>query len=596
MKLLQWNNLSSTNLYFVSKTVLLFIFIFATWSIVFWIRISYFILWHTNMADPWNVFSGDDEEGDDDDDDLNQESENEEYFVACSVVSVLAQRWLNHAAESLQFRRVLILVTNKAESVESSDRVAVWKDVFVSKQIHDVTVLEFSLDADTNFENRMIESLFDVVLLLSPSQIPLAQLQPAIRIVETTLVSGGFFLLHPLFSAADSLPLSDAVWDLGSRWDIPVRGANSSSVWSLYTRWPCEVDTESCPWLSSHHSVAQERQHLAAASVALSVQERTSGSLHGASLRNAESALRMHGYCIISGLLHAERSKCLQYGEAAKSDLNAAAAILKEQGIDLFQPSASTKEPDAYRELSMREDCRMDLRHGPALSALRSSKGNSSITYTALDQEDKDAFLRGNANILSIVRRVMNPPVSKERSAGNYGRYNFQGRGPDGSDRDVVAGPVGAILNLPGSADQAIHADTPHLFEHVVDPSPLPPHYINIFTLGCPAMQHVGQTAFVHGSHSLEFVSSHIRQGTKECEQSVDPFLPSVWKYLVRPRMELGDVLLFDCRILHFGLGNQHPSFVRPMLYTNITLHWFHDPKNWDEHACIFKDDSNADK
>lgn len=551
------------------------------------------------MSDPWNLFSGDD---DDTDDELNKEPVNEYLAVACSVISVLVQRWLNHSA-SLQFRRILILV-NKSESVKGSNCVAVWKDVFASKQIHDVAIEELSSDNDVCRVDIGDESSFDAILFLAPPQIQLDQVHAVIQIVERVLVSGGFFLFGPTIPAghwkADEVAflvsqLSDALWDKESRLDIPVyEEKNSSSVWSFYTKWPCMVDAESCPWLSSHHSAAQERRHLAAASVALSVHERTSGQLQAASLRKAESALRTFGYCIISGLLYADRSTCLQYGEAAKSDLNGAATILKEEGIDLFHPSASTKEPDTYRELSMREDCRMDLRHGPALSRLRGSEGNSSVTYTALDQEDTNAFLRGNANILSIARRAMNPPVSKVRSAGNYGRYNFQGRGPDGSDRDVVAGPVGAILNLPGSADQAIHADTPHLFEHVVEPSPLPPHYINIFTLGCPPMKHVGQTAFVHGSHSLEFVSTHIRPSTKESEESLDPFLPTLWKHLVRPRMELGDVLLFDCRILHFGLANQHPSFVRPMLYTNLTLHWFHDPKNWDEHACIF-DKSNAD-
>jgi Phytanoyl-CoA dioxygenase (PhyH) len=543
------------------------------------------------MVDPWNVFSGDDEETDDC---FNKESENDEYVVSCSVVSVLAQRWLNHGS-SLKFRRVLIIVNN-AESVEISDRVAVWKDVFASKQVYDVVVFDLSLDIDTNCGDVVEESLFDAMLLLAPTETQLTQVQPFIRIVETALVSGGFFLFGPKTDegVVTMSQFSDEIWDLESCFDIPVHGENSSSVWSLYTRWPCLVDTRSCPWLSSHHSVAQERRHLSTATVALSVHERTSGYLQVTSLRKAESALRIHGYCIVSGLLSAERSTCLQYGEAAKSDLNAAADVLKRQGIDLFHPLTSTKEPDAYRELSMREDCRMDLRHGPALSALRGSEGNSSRTYTALDREDKSSFLRGNANILAIVRRVMNPPVSKERSAGNYGRYNFQGRGPDGSDRDLVAGPVGAILNLPGSADQAIHADTPHLFEHMMEPSPLPPHYVNIFTLGCPPVERVGQTAFVHGSHSLEFVSSHIRRSTTESGLSGDPFSPSLWNHLVRPRMDLGDVVIFDCRILHLGLANQHTSFVRPMLYTNVTLHWFHDPKNWEEHACIFKDD-NAD-
>jgi hypothetical protein len=59
----------------------------------------------------------------------------------------------------------------------------------------------------------------------------------------------------------------------------------------------------------------------------------------------------------------------------------------------------------------------------------------------------------------------------------------------------------------------------------------------------------VGQTAFVLGSHKLR-ISAHImnEEGGQEMLEN----------RLVRPHLKAGDALIFDCRILHFGLANQH--------------------------------------
>ena len=173
---------------------------------------------------------------------------------------------------------------------------------------------------------------------------------------------------------------------------------------------------------------------------------------------------------------------------------------------------------------------------------------------------------------------------------GNFGRYNFDGGGPDGSFQDLRVGPVGGIVSLPGAADQALHADTPHLFEHI---SCMPAHYINAFTPGCPSHDRVGQTALIHTSHCLDFTARYCAPDDENENQQQQQ--EQLWKHLVRPRLELGDVLLFDCRILHFGLANYASSNVeRPLLYTNMTMHWFHDPKNWDDQRSIFSEHTNT--
>lgn len=97
---------------------------------------------------------------------------------------------------------------------------------------------------------------------------------------------------------------------------------------------------------------------------------------------------------------------------------------------------------------------------------------------------------------------------------------------------------------------------------------------------------------------------------------------------LVRPHLHTGDALLFDCRILHFGLSNDtrltpnlnlvdnnnnnndsknnnsdnisanssnintennSESLRRPIVYVNYHHKWFNDPKNWNDNERLFK-------
>lgn len=79
---------------------------------------------------------------------------------------------------------------------------------------------------------------------------------------------------------------------------------------------------------------------------------------------------------------------------------------------------------------------------------------------------------------------------------------------------------------------------------------------------------------------------------------------------LMRPHMAAGDALIFDCRVLHFGLANHSPvsgkesqegeegSVTRPIVYVNYHHEWFNDPKNWNNAEKLFpeneKDFSNT--
>lgn len=158
------------------------------------------------------------------------------------------------------------------------------------------------------------------------------------------------------------------------------------------------------------------------------------------------------------------------------------------------------------------------------------------------------------------------PPINHPIFCTWCCRWNFNGGGPEAGPPPLKAGEVGAVMSLPGSIDQTIHADTAHLWTH----AQLPGHYYNLFLPGVQCPEVAGQTAFVLGTHHLKSCAKVMTQegGQAELEEK-----------LIRPHLQLGDALVFDCRILHFGLGNHSTDVWRPMLYINYHQQWFVDPK-----------------
>lgn len=57
---------------------------------------------------------------------------------------------------------------------------------------------------------------------------------------------------------------------------------------------------------------------------------------------------------------------------------------------------------------------------------------------------------------------------------------------------------------------------------------------------------------------------------------------------MIRPHVEPGDAIMFDCRVLHFGLANRSAATKRPVLYVNYHHPSFRDPKNWNEAERLF--------
>ena len=538
--------------------------------------------------DPFAAF-GDDSETDSDD---KAGATNTDSVSMMNEVALSVAQWCLQHHRTLQLSHMVvgILVLDKDNYNGGLSAALEAKGLTLQKHIQwSPKTAETSLSESSEQESTD-PKLCDVILV--PPTINSSFISEEIsNFLASRLDRGGLLMIPKTETEETGLVHPSAAWD-AQIWNTDYSPPSLVS-WTALTKWPCVIQIQACPWLPTHNAqtLSIERTRVADATVPTSVHEQSTQRLSSASVDAACRKLQTHGYCIISGILDPTTSH--RWGTTALQDLAAAARILEQQhGIHLFQPHLSTQDPASYRELSMREDLRMDLRHGPALDELRGPKGCTSWTISASDpayttvSSRQDQWFRGHPDLLTIVGRVMNPKKD-HLSKGNFGRYNFQGGGPDGSFQNLRVGPVGAIINLPGSADQAIHADTPHLFEHM---DKLPAHYINAFTPGCPAHPRVGQTAFVHASHSLEFCAKYMNDDDDEPTTSSVSTTKDSWKqFLVRPMLEMGDVVLFDCRILHFGMANAPDTNIqRPLLYTNMTQAWFIDPKNWDNETRIF--------
>ncbi len=270
----------------------------------------------------------------------------------------------------------------------------------------------------------------------------------------------------------------------------------------------------------------------------------------------AARVLRKEGVVILPGLLDAADADALC--RDALDDFERCRQSLLSKGKGDLAKGDNTHN---YRELAMREDLRCDLRGTPALT---SDEGAA-----------RRERLRGNEAIREICRRAATAPPSQHRE-GNYGLWNFDLGGPGAPKKALDAGAIGSVIALPGCAEQALHADAPHIYDGVH----LPGHYYNCFLYGGEASNDskAGQTGFVPGSHFCEACAALVRDAPRNVAAGI-----------VRPRLASGDALIFDARILHFGLPNRS-SKRRAIVYCNHTEYWFRDPKNWDDRVSVFDD------
>ena len=138
-------------------------------------------------------------------------------------------------------------------------------------------------------------------------------------------------------------------------------------------------------------------------------------------------------------------------------------------------------------------------------------------------------------------------------------------------DGDYTVGPLGVVVSSPGSGIQRWHRDGDPLFPG----HQLPAHAVTAFVPLVSVDDDLGPTQFLVGSHLRGDVTEPISP----------PF--------AGPSTDVGDVLLFDYRVIHRGVPNVSDRD-RPVLYVVFHRSWFSDVQNFPVAMSLFSEDEPA--
>jgi len=125
---------------------------------------------------------------------------------------------------------------------------------------------------------------------------------------------------------------------------------------------------------------------------------------------------------------------------------------------------------------------------------------------------------------------------------------------------------VSLLFSVPGSQGQAWHADGAHVNVHKHEPC----HCMNVFIPLADISKEMGPTQFRPGSHILTRNLAPLMLAAKA---------RGTLRELEAPLSNVGDVLIFDYRVLHRGLANTSLS-TRPILVASVAKKWFKDVVN----------------
>ncbi|MFS8803096.1 phytanoyl-CoA dioxygenase family protein, partial [Synechococcus sp. R60.2] len=125
----------------------------------------------------------------------------------------------------------------------------------------------------------------------------------------------------------------------------------------------------------------------------------------------------------------------------------------------------------------------------------------------------------------------------------------------------------GAVVSLPGSADQQVHRDLSHLFGDETLDAIIPCYALNLLIPLVEVNEENGMTRLWPGSHVV--FDAHYTELAQQM-----PF--------VDPPLAKGSCLLFDYRLIHLGRANRSPA-PRPLLYNTYSRAWFRDPINYTQ-------------
>ena len=128
------------------------------------------------------------------------------------------------------------------------------------------------------------------------------------------------------------------------------------------------------------------------------------------------------------------------------------------------------------------------------------------------------------------------------------------------------------VIAIPGATDQPWHADGGHvsLSEH------LPCHCLNVFVPLIDVPIDLGPTDLRPGTHYHTRNLAPMMLLAKARKKLRSPVVPC---------LKMGDVLVFDYRILHRGRANKDPELSRPILVLTFAKKWFVDVCNFPKRS-----------
>jgi ectoine hydroxylase-related dioxygenase (phytanoyl-CoA dioxygenase family) len=166
--------------------------------------------------------------------------------------------------------------------------------------------------------------------------------------------------------------------------------------------------------------------------------------------------------------------------------------------------------------------------------------GNRRVMVTVrLEGPFNDPLIYAHPLILPILKRILGP--------------------------ELILSGLGAVVSLPGSADQQVHRDLSHLFGDETLDAIIPCYALNLLIPLVEVNEENGMTRLWPGSHAV--FDAHYTELAQQM-----PFID--------PPLAKGSCLLFDYRLIHLGRANRSPA-PRPLLYNTYSRAWFRDPVNY---------------
>ena len=412
-------------------------------------------------------------------------------------------------------------------------------------------------------------TVFDGVILsaIHMPGVAACSVDTLVKSVRRLLVGGGstFFVENAsnngganVFSGASLSPIVKAQnggWQAETLFSVP--SPKSASITVIRRRSTVQTNTLSSDGRAFDH----EAEAVEKCVVSRPVGEIEAGCLSLQSHRRAVDNLREYGICIIPSYFSS--GTVVDGGQAAVRDMEDGVARLeREKGLSLFPHPPVDADFEGYAAV----DAQFVRGHGDKFTLRRGE-------HVSNFSKEHGEALRHDPSLIAVLEEACLPGEMKmgkewieERKSQTMLRR---------SSSLLESQELGAVVSLPGNGpveDQVLHVDSEHLYEHVH----LPPHYLVMFL---PALAtdreldfQVGQTAFLVGSHKNEAARGLAAGGRQPAHAR--RFLND---RCIRPHVKAGDAILFDARIMHFGLANSSPSVKRAALFVNYARPWFCD-------------------